>query len=64
MNRWRGYTRQPDGTLVRVIERHDGANGASGPYRPSGSLVVSEPDWKERRRAVNPPLTANQRGGR
>ena len=40
------------------------ANGASGPYRPSGSLVQSQPDWKERRRVVNPPLTANQRGGK
>ena len=36
------------------------ANGASGPSRPSGSLVQGEPDWKARRKMVNPPLTANQ----
>ena len=51
MNLWRGYTRLSDGTLRRQVEVHDGANGASGPVRVTGSLVTGEPDWRDRKNA-------------
>ena len=49
MTIWRAYQRQPDGTLRRIVEQHGPANGASGPVRVSGSLVVGEPGWRERK---------------
>lgn len=46
MNSWRGYTRNPDGTLTRIVTDHGPSHASIPGHR--GSLVVGGPGPNDR----------------